>query len=76
MLVLSCKLGGVRGLFCKIASTRGLSPTRAVFAWADVRVGRICGPLGERARRVAQVVRVDRAGDSLFLFSKELEIVF
>ena len=30
MLVLSCKLGGVRGLFYKIASARGLSSVRAV----------------------------------------------
>ena len=36
MLVLSCNLGEVRGLFCKIASARGLSPARAVFAWAGV----------------------------------------
>ena len=71
MLVLSYKLGGVRGLFCKIVNARGLSPALAVSAWAGVRMGRICRPpssAGPRGPRVWSTREIH-------FFSKELEMV-
>ena len=59
MLVLSCNLREVRGLFCKSISARGISPSWAISTWAGV----------------AWATRVGRAGEFVFLFLKELEIV-
>ena len=73
MLALSYKLRGVRGLFYTIASACGLSrcgpsPHGPVSVWV-VFVGR------HATARAGSRARVGRVGDSLFLFSKELEMV-
>ena len=77
MLVHNCNLEGVRDLFCKIASARGISPVagrlalQAGLAWAAP-----CATARSPARCVAWAARVGRAGEFIFLFHKELEIVF
>ena len=60
VLVLSCNSREVQRLICKNISARGILPSRAVSAWADV----------------AWAVRVGRAREYVFLFHEELEIVF
>ena len=73
MLALSCNSGEVRGLFCKIASARAF-PGAGHLRVGRPHVGRACGPLC--AHYVAWAAHVGRAGEFVFLFHKELEIVF
>ena len=62
---LSYNSGEVRGLFCKVVDARGPSPR-----------GPHRGPSRARARYVAWAARVGYTGEFIFLFHKELEIVF
>ena len=71
MLGLICDSGEVRGLFCKVVDARGLSPPWVVFAWAAPRAA-----ARSRAHYVKWATRVGHAGEFVFLFHKELEIVF
>ena len=73
VLVLSYNSGEVRGLFCKIASARGLSPARAVSVWADFAWAT---PLAAVCSHMRALHRVGRVGGFIFLFHKQLEIVF
>ena len=72
VLVLSCNSREVRGLFCKIANARGI-PRRGMSRAA----GRPCMGHTAGSRVLAHGLRrVGRAGEFVFLFNKELEIVF
>ena len=65
MLVLNCKLGGVRGLFCKVIDARGI-PRRGL----SLR--------GPRLRATARTCAVSLGprGRFRFSFPKELELIF
>ena len=66
MLVLSCKLGGVRGLFCKITNARETPSPRAASRAGRPRVGHASDPLCERCAGWATCV--GHAGDLVFFF--------